>query len=148
MSELLCRIFGFLKYVLLVGAFILVFMGILKTYGRLEKPLTDAIPVFIPFALLFISFCVGLLSRNQKVKNDLLFNFCSFFSLAVIIIFSLRAMFDKNMILFERYEINFNPAYFSDNLSFALAMLYLLFVANVILLICGFIDKKKKIEEK
>ena len=53
-------------------------------------------------------------------------------------------MFDTNMILFYRYGINYNPSFFSDNLSAIEAMLYMIGGSNIILLLCDFINRKKK----
>lgn len=143
MKDILCKIFGFFKYVLLVISFGLVFYGIMVTYGRLEKPLTDAVYVFLPFAFVLVVFLVTLISRSKSISESLLFNFVAVFVFLVIIIICLRAMFDNNMILFYRYGINYNPAFFSDNLSAIEAMLYMVGGANVIFLLCDFLGREK-----
>ena len=143
MKDILCKIFGFFKYVLLVISFWLVFYGIMVTYGRLEKPLTDAVYVFFPFAFVLTLFLVTLISRSKSIGESLLFNFVAVFVFLVIIIICLRAMFDNNMILFYRYGINYNPAFFSDNLSAIEAMLYMVGGANVIFLLCDFLGREK-----
>ena len=111
MKRILSGFFGFFKYILFIAAFGLVFYGIMTTYGRLEKPLTDAVDVFIPFAFVLLVFIITLITRSKFVKDNLLFNFVSVFIFIFIIVVCLRAMFDKNMILYYRYGINFNPAY-------------------------------------
>ena len=58
MRELLCKIFSFLKYILLIVSFGLVFYGIINTYGRLEKPLTEAISIFVPFGVVLLLFLI------------------------------------------------------------------------------------------
>ncbi|MDO4368972.1 MAG: hypothetical protein Q4C29_00315 [bacterium] len=142
MKNVLCKFFSFLKYILLVVSFGLVFYCLLTTYARLEKPLTDGINVFIPFVLVLLSFLVSLITRAKYVSKSLMFNFVT------AIVICLRAMYDTNMFLYYKYEINFNPSYFSDNLSFILIELYMLFGANVILLIASFIDKERKDSKK
>lgn len=144
MKDILCKIFGFFKYILLIVAFGLVFYGIMVTYGRLEKPLTDAISVFAPFAFVLVAFIVTLIVKSKSVGENLLFNFVAVFVFIVTIIICLRAMFDTNMVLFHRYAINYNPAFFSDNLATIEAMVYMVGGANVLLLICDFINKEKK----
>lgn len=144
MKEILCKLFGFLKYILLVVSFGLVFYGIMVTYGRLEKPLTDAVSVFIPFAFVFLVFIITLVTKSKFVGDNLLFNFVAVFAFIVTIIICLRAMFDTNMILFHRYGINYNPAFFSDNLAAIEAMLYMIGGSNVVLLICDLIKKERK----
>ncbi len=144
MKDILCKILGFLKYILLIAAFGLVFYGIIVTYGRLEKPLVESIPVFIPFGVVFLLFIITLIMRAKTVSKNLLFNFVSVFVFVVTIIICLRAMFDTNMILFHKYSINYNPAFFSDNLSAIEAMIYMLGVANLILLVCDLLNKDNK----
>lgn len=144
MKEILSKFFGFLKYILLIISFGLVFYGIIVTFRRLEKPLTDAVDVFIPFAFVLITFIITIIVKSKSVRENLLFNFVSVFVFIVIIIVCLRAMFDTNMILFYRYGINYNPSFFSDNLSAIEAMLYMIGGSNIILLLCDFINRKKK----
>ena len=144
MRELLCKIFSFLKYILLIVSFGLVFYGIINTYGRLEKPLTEAISIFVPFGVVLLLFLINLFTRSKYTSTSLLFNFVSVFAFVVIIIICLRSMFDTNMILFHRYGIDYNPSFFADNLEVICAMLYMIGASNVILLICDILDKDKK----
>ena len=146
MRELLCKIFSFLKYILLIVSFGLVFYGIINTYGRLEKPLTEAISIFVPFGVVLLLFLINLFTRSKYTSTSLLFNFVSVFAFVVIIIICLRSMFDTNMILFHRYGIDYNPSFFADNLSVICAMLYMIGASNVILLICDILDKDKKLK--
>ena len=142
MKDILCKFFGFFKYILLVVAFGLVFYCINVTYARLEKPLSDAINVFIPFGFVLLMFIITLIVKSKSVGKNLLFNFVSVFVFLINIVVCLRAIFDTNMILY--YGINFNPAYFSDNLSMIESMLYMIGGANVLLLICDIFNKKPK----
>lgn len=144
MKDILCKFFGFFKYILLVVAFGLVFYCINVTYARLEKPLSDAINVFIPFGFVLLMFIITLIVKSKSVGKNLLFNFVSVFVFLITIVVCLRSIFDTNMILYHRYGINFNPAYFSDNLSMIESMLYMIGGANVVLLICDIINKKPK----
>ena len=82
--------------------------------------------------------------KNGKNIKNLLFNFVSVFVFLITIVVCFRAIFDTNMILYYRYGINFNPAYFSDNLSMIESMLYMIGGANVLLLICDIFNKKPK----
>lgn len=144
MRNVLCKFFGFLKYILLVVSFGLVFYCLLTTYARLDKSLVEGISVFVPFVLVLFGFLISLVTRAKYVSNSLMFNFVASFVFITSIVVCLRAIYDTNMFLYYKYEINFNPSYFSDNLSFILIELYMLFGANVILLIASFIDKDKK----
>lgn len=148
MKDILSSVFGFLKYFLLIAAFGLVFYCINITYARLEKPLSEAVGVFIPFGFVLLMYIVNLVIRSKSVKGNLLFNFVSVFVFSITIVICLRAMFDSNMILFERYGINFNPAYFADNLSMVESMLYMIGGANVLLVLCDIIGKERKKKNK
>ncbi len=147
MRDILCKILSFLKYILFIIAFGLVFYSIIKTYGRLEKPLSDAIFVFIPFAFVLVTFLISLISRSRYVSKSLLFNLVAVLLFVVTIIICLRSMFDTNMVLFYRYGIDYNPAFLSDNLSAIQAMLYMVGGANVVLLLCSLIDRKSSKKE-
>lgn len=144
MKDILCKLFGFFKYILFIVAFGLVFYGIMVTYGRLEKPLTDAVDVFIPFGVVLVLFIITLIVKSKYVGSNLLFNFVAVLVFILTIVICLRSMCDTNMILYHRYGIKFNPAYFSDNLSAIQSMLYMLAGANALLIICDFVNKKKK----
>ena len=144
MKDVLAKLFGFLKYVLLITSFGLIFFGIMTTYSRLNKSLLEAVGVFIPFALVLIVFIVSMIMNSKLANSKLLFNFVSCLVFVVTIIIGLRSMFDKNMLLYYKYQINFNPTFFADNLSAIEFMLYMIFAANVLLIICDLLKKKKK----
>ena len=148
MDKILSRIFYILKYILLLVAFALVFYGIILTYKRLEKSLVESIPVFLPFALLLVVYIVNLFMRKPVIKDNLLYNFASFLVLAVVVFIGLRAMLDTNMLLFHKYKINYNPLYFSDNLSSVKVMLYCLSASNILLMVTTLFDKKKQVAVK
>lgn len=143
MKKILSRLFYVLKYPLLIIAFALVLYGIIRTYQRLEKSLLESIPVFIPFALLLITYFVNLFFNKPVVKDNLFYNLTSVLALSVIIIIGLRAMLDTNMLLYHKYQVNYNPLYLSDNLSSIKLILYCLMASNVILMVSTVFDKKE-----
>ena len=143
MKDVLAKLFGILKYILLIVSFGLVFFGIMTTYSRLNKSLLDAVGVFLPFALVLIVFIISMVMGSKLSNSKLLFNFVSCLVFAVTIVIGLRSIFDKNMLLFYKYQINFNPTFFSDNLSAIEFMLYMIFISNVILIICDILNKRK-----
>lgn len=147
MNKILSSFFGIIKYLLFVVSIGLVAFGIVKTYGRLDKPLTDSISVFVPFVFVLVLFFVNIFTRNKYTRDNLFFNFLAVLLFTAIIIICLRSMFDKNMVLFYRYNIDFNPEFFSNNLSLIQMGLYLLGAANLFLVICHFLDKKKDVKK-
>ena len=54
MNKILSKFFEIIKIIFFVASIVLVLFGILSTYSRLQKSLTEAINIFIPFILLFI----------------------------------------------------------------------------------------------
>ena len=147
MKEVLSKLFSVLKYFLLVAALGLVLYGIMATYARLEKSLTEATEVFIPFGFVLITFLLNIIVRSKTISKNLLFNFVSCMVFSVAIIICLRSMFDKNMLLFYKYGINFNPAFFADNLSIIESMLYMIGGADIGLLLVEWLSKEKKVKE-
>lgn len=145
MKDILIKSFGFLKYVFLIIAFGIVLYGIIVTYSRLEKPITEAYDVFLPFALVLLVFIVSLFVNIKASTSKLLLNFVSCAVFIVTIVIGLRSIFDKYMLLYHKYQINFNPTFFSDNLSAIEIMLYMVFVSNVLLIIVGLLNKDKKV---
>lgn len=147
MKEILNKLFGFCKFILLVVSFGLVFFGIMATYSRLQKPLTEAFSVFLPFVLVLIVFLANLFIKTKYSSSRLFFNFVSCFVFIVTIIIGLRSIFDKNMLLYYKYGINFNPTFFADNLSVIEVMLYMIFAANILLVIGELLNKNKMIQK-
>lgn len=143
MKVFFSRFLGFLKYVLLVISFALVFYGIIVTYKRLDKNIMEAIPVFIPFLVVFVVYIVNLFIRSKVIRDNLLYNAVSVIVFAVIIVICIRAKFDTSMILYYKYAIDFNPAYFADNLSTIQMMLYTLAGSNVLFMLSALFDEKK-----
>ena len=148
MKDVLSKLFSFLKYILLIVAFGLVFYGIMATYARLEKPLSEAVEVFVPFAFVLVVFLINIIAKSKTIGENLLFNFVSCLVFSVIILVCLRSMFDKNMLLYYKYGINFNPAFFSDNLSLTGFILYLIGAADIVLLLVELLNKPKTVKAK
>ena len=103
MNKILSKFFEIIKIILFVASIVLVLFGILSTYSRLQKSLTEAINIFIPFILLFIVYLINFARKDKKVNENILLNFVSCLVFISIIIFSLRSKFDTNMILYYKY---------------------------------------------
>ncbi len=148
MSNILSKMFFYLRYVLIIGAFFLVFWGLTFTYQRLEKPMSEAINVLIPFALVFLVFIVNLFIGKKECSENLLFNFGTFLILSVTILIGLRAKFDTNMLIYYKYNISYNSAYLADNLAMIESMFYVIFGSNILLIVSALLDKKKADKKK
>lgn len=145
MSKIFNALFAILKYLLLVISIALVLMCIMLTYKRLEKSLVESWQIFLPFAVLLICYIINLLGKQKAVNSNLFYNFVSVLAYVAIIIICVRSLKDTNMVLFYKYKINFNPSFFSDNVSTIQLMAYCLAAANIFLMFTG---KKKKVLEE
>ena len=148
MNNILSRLFNALKYLLLVISFVLVLFGIMAMYKRLDKSMTEAIPLFIPFILVLIIYIVNIFIKSNIIRDNLLFNFTSVLLFVAIIIIGLRAKFDTNMLVYYKYGIEYNPLYLSDNLSTIKTCLYVLFGSNLLFLLSLFFEDKKVANSK
>lgn len=143
MKKILSKLINFINYPLLFLSLGLILLGILFTYGRLEKSLVDAIPVFLPFAFVIIMFIINIFYKKAKINENLLFNFSAFVVFLVIIIVGLRAKFDTNMILYYKYGIKYNPSYLADNLSAIKVLLYCLGATNIFAILSSLLEEKE-----
>ncbi|MDD5979671.1 MAG: hypothetical protein PUC23_00980 [bacterium] len=145
MKKILSKMLNVLSFILMFASFALILIGILFTYKRLEKSLVEAINIFIPFILVIFLTVINMFNKKAKTSENLLFNFTKFLVFIVIIIIGLRAKFDTNMLLYQKYQINYNPNYLADNLSTIKVLLYCLSGANVFILFNSLLKEKKLI---
>ena len=148
MSNIFSKLFFYLRYILIVVAFLLIFWGITFTYQRLEKPLSESFNVLLPFVLVFVVFIVNLFVAKRDCSENLLFNFGTVLILLVVILVGLRAKFDTNMLIYYKYNISYNSAYLADNLAMIESMLYIIFGSNVLFIIGNCFNKKEKEQDK
>lgn len=145
MKKILSKMLNVLSFILMFASFTLILIGILFTYKRLEKSLVEAINIFIPFILVIVLTVINMFNKKARISENLLFNFTKFLVFIVIIIIGLRAKFDTNMLLYQKYQINYNPNYLADNLSTIKVLLYCLSGANVFILFNSLLKEKKVI---
>lgn len=148
MKTVLSKMLYYLNFILLIAAFGGVLYGMIMTYKRLDKNLMDALYIFIPFGILFVIMIIEMFVSSKYIKNNLFLQLVSFIAFMAILIVTLRAKLDTNMLLYHKYGIGYNPLYLSDNLSFILSLLYFIVFANVLLLFKTFIFREKIKVEK
>lgn len=141
MTSIINKIFGILKYILLIIAFVLTLYIIIYMYHRLNKSLIKSYKIFIPFIMIFILFCTNFLFNKKKVQKNLFYNITCCLVFSLIIFVDYRTIFDTYMLANTKlgYNINFN--YFNDFLIPLKIMLYGLSIINVLLMI-NFKSKK------
>lgn len=143
MKILLSKLFNIIKFILMFISFALILIGVLFTYKRLEKSLLESINIFLPFILIIILTVINMFNKKAKVNENILFNFTSILVFLSIIIIGLRSKFDTNMLLYHKYQINYNPSYLADNLSSIKVLLYCLAGSNIFLLIQPLFSEKE-----
>ncbi len=132
MKKIINGLCSFLKYVCLIISFGLTLFIILRMYTRLNKSLTEAIFIFLPYFLLLILFIVNSFWKKEGVTKNIFYNITATLVFATNIFVCYRAVFDKNMLFnnIQKMGVNFN--YFNDYLSFNRIMLYGLIIANIV----------------
>ena len=109
--------------------------------------LMEFMSVVLPFLLLMIILIFNTFLKHDNVRNCFFYNFTSLLVMIVIFIFCYRALFDQNMYMWHKYTYKINFNYFSDQLGPTKIMLYVLSVANILLIIEGYMKKDKKKEK-
>ena len=147
MIRLINKLMYILKLLLLLVSFGFTFYIIIFMYQRLDKSLLQAIPVFLPYLLLFILFAVNLIFDQTVVKNNFFYNFTCCLVFVLFIYVGYRAIADNYMVAKIRlgYNINFN--YYSDMISPLQVMLYALSGANIFLMFTKEKKRVRRVEE-
>ena len=148
MTKIINVFFSILKFLLLLVSFMVTFYIIMNMYHRLEKNLADCVPTMLPFIILLFLFIINFIFKQRSVNSCLFYNVSCCFAFAVILFAAYRSIVDETMVMILKlgYHINFN--YFADVIAPMKAMLYLLIIANVLLMIIGKIDSLKKKKRK
>ena len=132
-----------LPIILIVTVYIVMYM-----FQRLEKEVFGAnflefIKILAPYLLLIILSIINLFLKQKSVKENSFYNITSLLVVATISVFCYRALLDQNMLFWHKYGYNINFNYFSDQLAPIKVMLYGLSIANLLLMISGFIKKEE-----
>ena len=135
MKKILNYIFLILKFILLIFSFGLTFYIVLSMYSRIEKNIINSLPIFIPFLIILVLFCINVLFKQRDLNNNLFYNLTCCLVFMTICIVSIRALLDKNMILNQIMGYNINFAYFNDFIGFMKIMLYGLIISNIIFIL-------------
>lgn len=144
MTKIINGFFSVLKFLLLLVSFMVTFYIIMNMYHRLEKNIVDCIPTMLPFIVLLFLFIINFIFKQKAVNGCLFYNISCCFAFAVILFSAYRSIVDETMVMILKlgYHINFN--YFADVIAPMKAMLYLLIVANILLIVMGKLDSVMK----
>ena len=152
MTKILNKLFRILHIIMLPILLIATIYIVMFMFQRLEKEIFGAnflefLGVIFPYLLLIILNIINMLLKQNNVKDNLFYNTTAFLVMIVITVFCLRALFDQNMFLWHKYGYNMNFNYFSDQIAPMKVMLYGLSIANVVLMIDGYIKSNNKSEK-
>ena len=152
MTKILNKLFRILHIIMLPILLIATIYIVMFMFQRLEKEIfganfTEFLGVIFPYLLLIILNIINMFLKQNNVKDNLFYNTTAFLVMIVITVFCLRALFDQNMFLWHKYGYNMNFNYFSDQIAPMKVMLYGLSIANVVLMIDGYIKSDNKSEK-
>lgn len=152
MNKILNKLFYIAKNILLPITLALTIYIIIFMFKRLEKEIfgssfLEFLGIVFPYFLILILTVINSFLEHKNVKNNLFYNLTSFLVMFVILIFCYRAMFDKSMYMWHKYNYNINFNYFADQVAPIKVMLYGLSFANILLIIEHYLEKDKYLEE-
>ena len=152
MTKILNKLFRILHIIMLPILLVATIYIVMFMFQRLEKEIfganfTEFLGVIFPYLLLIILNIINMFLKQNNVKDNLFYNTTAFLVMIVITVFCLRALFDQNMFLWHKYGYNMNFNYFSDQIAPMKVMLYGLSIANVVLMIDGYIKSENKSEK-
>ena len=133
MKKVLNMILLILKFPLFFAAFVFTLIIMFNMYDRVDKNILEGMYIFIPYLIVIILFVINL--YQKEIRGNLFYNLTSCLVFGVTIIVSLRALFDKNMLLNEIMGYNINFSYFSDYLAFMNIFMYGLIVSSILFMI-------------
>lgn len=144
MTKILNGFFGILKYVLLIVSFMFTFYIIMSMYERLEKSIVEALPIFIPYLILFLLISFNMIFRQKQVTGNFFFNFTACLVFGVFIFVGYRTLMDEALV--TRYQTDYLIAfqYFSDMVAPLQSMLYLLIASDIFLIFTKNKEEKTK----
>lgn len=148
MKKIFNILFYVLKFILLIAAFGLTLFIIIRMDIRLEKSVMSSFESFIPFIVIFILFMVNVIFRQVGVTKNLFYNLTCCLVLSTIVLVSLRAVLDTNMVLNGKYGYGIDFNFFDNFLAYINIMLYGLSIANIFFMFREKDVKEEKVEKK
>ena len=147
MKKMINGMFYILKFLLLICAFGLSLFIIIRMNVRLEKNILSEWPVFLPFLLLLVVFLINIIFNQKNVTSNLFYNITCCLVLATVILVSLRAVFDENMVLNQKYGYGIDFNFFDNFIAYIKIMFYGLVIGNIFFMFKEK-DSKKELASK
>lgn len=130
MINLINKILFYGKVILHIVVFCLTLYILFRMYDYYKDSVTNVFMVFLPMLLVSIVFVVSFFFEIGS-KNTFV-NLANFLALLSIAIICLRTLFDKNMIMGIKDNINYY--YFQNQLLQIKLLSYLIFIGNSLLI--------------
>ena len=132
MKKIFNGLFYGLKFLLLIAAFALALFIFIRMNMRLNKDIISVLPQFVPFLLLLILFIINMIFRQEGVTKCLFYNLTCCLVLTTIVLVSLRAILDTNMVLNGKYGYGIDFNFFDNFLAYIDMMVYGLIISNIL----------------
>ena len=132
MKKIFNGLFYGLKFLLLIAAFALALFIFIRMNMRLNKDIISVLPQFVPFLLLLILFIINMIFRQEGVTKCLFYNLTCCLVLTPIVLVSLRAILDTNMVLNGKYGYGIDFNFYDNLLAYIDIMLYGLVLSNIL----------------
>jgi len=130
MFDLINKVLFYIKVILLLLTLTLTLYILLAMNDYYGNEIVNLILICLPLLLVLIIFTVSFIFKDGD--NNLFFNIASFIALIAILIIDLRAILDKNMVLWIRGNLNFY--YFQNQMMQIKILSYCIFVGNVLVI--------------
>ena len=130
MLKIINRILFFSKIIILLIDFVLTLYILLMLNSYAENELMNLILVCLPLLLTLIVFVISFFFN--KGNDHTLFNVASTLALIVILIIDIRTIFDQNMVMWTKGNLNFY--YFRNQTRVIKILCYTIFINNLLVI--------------
>ncbi len=138
MHKLVNKVLFFIKIMLLLIDFVLTLYIMLMLNSMRDGELGNLILTCIPLLLILIIFVFGFFFR--KGHDNLLFNVSTVLALVTILIINLRTLFDQNMVMWIKDNMNFY--YFRNQIVLIKVLCYFIFFGNLCTIYSEYVKNK------
>ena len=129
MIEMINKVMFYFKLILLLLVFTLTLYILFSMYDYYKTGFWNLILISLPLLLSLIMFVISFFFKVGDDKT--LFNVGCILALIAILIIDYRSIFDKNMVLWVKGEINFY--YFQNQITQIKILCYSIFIGNLVL---------------
>ena len=139
MLDLINKFLFYVKVILLLLVFTLILYILLSMNDYYGNQIINLVLICLPLLMVLIIFVISYFFKEGD--NNTFFNVGCLLSLIAILVVCIRTIFDKNMVLWMRGNLNFY--YFQNQMTQIKILSYCIFIGNLLL-----IYEDKKIDNK